>query len=135
MAGRRAYGAVRSSFLFRIGSDIIESGLRSLAIRNGMLQRRRGKCESILKDSFLSQAFNNGFRELLGSVPVRIIQRVTAVLAWFFPRNFRLRSLSRAPLKSSLSITALYTSLCVYESVLTYLVPWHVNILYVTCFI
>lgn len=114
MAGRRAYGAVRSSFLFRIGSDIIESGLRSLAIRNGMLQRRIGRCESILKDSFLSQAFNNGFRELLGSVPVRFIQRVTAVLAWFFYRNFRLRSLSRDLVKP------LYTSLCVYESVFTY---------------
>lgn len=63
MAERRAYGAVRSSFLFRIGSDIIESDLRSLVIRDGMLQRRRRKCVSILKESFPS--------ELEGSVPVR----------------------------------------------------------------
>lgn len=47
---------------------------------------------SILKDSFSFQAFNNGFRAFVGSVPVRFIQRVTAVLAWVFPRNFRLRS-------------------------------------------
>lgn len=97
VAGRRAYGAVRSSFLFRIGSDIVESGLRSFVFRDGMLQRGRVKCVSILKQSFPSQAFNNGFRELIGSVPVRFIQRVNAGLAWF-----RLRSLSRGPLKTTL---------------------------------
>lgn len=83
MAGRRAYGAVRSSFLFRIGSDIVESGFRNCVIRDGMLQRGRVKCVSILKESFPSQAFNNGFRELIGSVSVSFIQRVNAVLAWF----------------------------------------------------
>lgn len=37
---------------------------------------------SILKESFPFQAFNNGFRDLIGSVPVSFIKRVNVVLAW-----------------------------------------------------
>lgn len=43
---------------------------------------------SILKESFPFQAFNNGFRDLIGSVPVSFIKRVNVVLAWVSPVTF-----------------------------------------------